>query len=372
MKGNTSDTGMGTGTITTIQFIFAIHGAQLGMGILQIPRFLSEKAGSDAWLAVVFNGLISMLVGLIIIQIMKKNPDLPLPMLFKQYFGKWIGTLLTVIFILFFVSTAIVEILRLGLFVKVWLLPETPNYVILITHMIPAYILISGGLRLLARYSELTFYLSLGLPAIYFFSTVDGNWLYLLPFLQEGLSPVLQGSYETAYSFFGSELALIMYPMLHNKKHASLAMVAGNTLTMLAYLGVTVVCLVFFGPEDIVRFNEPTVNVLKTISFRFIERIEILVFAFYLLIGVRTWMTFLWASAYCIGNVLNRQRDTNTYILIFLSSIVVYAFFFNHTFSQNDEFQNWLGYASLPLAYLFPVLLLGYSWIFDRFRRKMG
>ena len=37
-------------TISLSQFIFIIHGAQVGTGILFLPRTLAEKSGTDGWL----------------------------------------------------------------------------------------------------------------------------------------------------------------------------------------------------------------------------------------------------------------------------------------------------------------------------------
>ncbi|MGR5965169.1 GerAB/ArcD/ProY family transporter [Bacillus cereus] len=36
------------------QFIFIIHSAQVGTGILFLPRTLAEKTGTDGWLVLPF------------------------------------------------------------------------------------------------------------------------------------------------------------------------------------------------------------------------------------------------------------------------------------------------------------------------------
>lgn len=355
--------------ITTMQFIFLIHGTQLGVGMLQIPRVLAEQAGTDGWMAILINWIFSSAIGLLIILIMKRNPEKTLPLLLQSYFGKWAGSLITIVFIIFFTLTAATEILREMLFVKVWLLPETPDYIILLSFAIPGYMILRGGIRVMGRYAELAFFFMLWLPLIYLMPLSDGTWLNLLPIFKEGAGPILDAAIENSYSFFGSEIAFFLYPMLKNKQYASIGIVAGNTLTMAAYMLATIVCFVYFGPDAITRYNEPSVSVLKTVEFRFIERMEIILFAFYLLAVFKTWISFIWAATFSVGQ-LEGKTDHRKYVLLFLVIMVLYTLFFYHTFDQNDTLQKWIGNTSLYLAYAFPVCLYGIVLVNERFRRS--
>ncbi len=77
--------------ITFMQYIFLIHGVQIGVGVLTLPRELAEKAGTDGWIAIIIGWLFSTVASLIIIQIMKKYPNGTILDLLTHYFGKWIG-----------------------------------------------------------------------------------------------------------------------------------------------------------------------------------------------------------------------------------------------------------------------------------------
>lgn len=359
----------GLNEISLMQFIFLIHGAQLGVGMFQIPLNLAKTAGTDGWITLLICWIISTTVGLLVIQVMKKNPDKALPALMKHYFGKWIGSIITILFIIFFTFTASTEILRTMLFVKGWLLPQTPDYVIMVMFAIPGYWISSGGVRSLSRFVELVFYLSLWMPFFYLYQLKEGNWLHLLPLFKEGVEPVMLAIEQCSYSFFGSELAFVFYPMLKKKQLANVGMIAANTLTLMAYLLATLVCFIFFSPDEILRFNEPALSVLKTIEFHFIERLEIILLAFYLLVVYKTWMSFVWSAAFCTSQLWG-HLDYRKYLFLFLSLIVIYTFVFNHEFSLNDEWQKWLGKISLLLSYAFPVCLYAYGLAYDRFRSR--
>ncbi|NOU88705.1 GerAB/ArcD/ProY family transporter [Paenibacillus sp. LMG 31460] len=355
--------------ITTTQYIFLIHGTQIGVGMLQLPRILAETAGTDGWISILISWIISTIVGLIVIQIMKINPEKSFPELLKHYFGKWLGIVLTITFILFFTVTAITELLRSMLFIKAWLLPGTSDYIILASYVIPGYMIARGGIRIIGRYAELAFFLTLVIPLLYLIQLKDGDWHYLLPFFKEGIEPILEATLTTSYQFFGSEIAFLLYPMLQRKQYASIGMVAGNTLTMLAYLLATLVCFIYFSPDEITRYNEPSVSVVKTLEFRFIQRLEILLFAVYLLAILRTWMNFTWAATFSTWQLMGKSVYTRC-LQLFLIMIVLYTVFFSHTFSQNESLQMWTGKASLFISYLFPICLYGYVFVYERFRRS--
>ncbi|WP_051870503.1 GerAB/ArcD/ProY family transporter [Brevibacillus laterosporus] len=61
--------------ISLMQYIFIIHGTQVGIGILTLPRELTEIAGTDGWISILFGGVCSVLTSILITSIMKKHPD---------------------------------------------------------------------------------------------------------------------------------------------------------------------------------------------------------------------------------------------------------------------------------------------------------
>ena len=76
-----------------MQYILMIHGVQMGVGVLTLPRELAEKAGTDGWITIIISWFFTTMAGLIIIQIMKKYPNGTILDLLSHYFGKWIGKL---------------------------------------------------------------------------------------------------------------------------------------------------------------------------------------------------------------------------------------------------------------------------------------
>ncbi len=356
--------------ITLMQYILLIHGMQVGIGVLQLPRLLAEKAGTDGWISLIIGWLISMLVSLVITRIMKFYPEGTLLELLSHYFGRWAGKLAAVVFCAYFFYFFSIVIVRAVLFLKLWILPQTPDATILILLLIPSCLIALGGIRILGRYAELAFYMSLWLPVFYLFPlSVSHHWLHLLPVLKEGWKPVLEATLSTVVSFLGFETAFFLYPFLQKKQSASTGMIIANVLTMVVYLGITIVCFVFFSPDEITQYNEPTLSVLKVTELRFVERMEIVFLAFYLFILSTTAMPMIYLTIFC-SNWLFGTKAFRGHFWVVAAVVLAYVVFFVPTFPQSDKSQVIFGNIALCLCFVFPFVLWFLLWMKTRFARR--
>ncbi|MEH7072318.1 GerAB/ArcD/ProY family transporter, partial [Priestia megaterium] len=48
-----------------MQYIFLIHGIQVGAGVLQLPRIMAEKVGMNGWIPLICGWLLSSAASLI-------------------------------------------------------------------------------------------------------------------------------------------------------------------------------------------------------------------------------------------------------------------------------------------------------------------
>ncbi|WP_409342099.1 endospore germination permease [Paenibacillus sp. MBLB4367] len=345
--------------ITLMQYIFIIHGSQVGIGILQMPRMLAEKAGTDGWIAIGVSWLLSMAVSLLIVQIMAMYPQGTIIDLLDRVFGKWAAKTGALVIAAAFAFATMTVMFRAILFIKAFILPRTADYMLFLLFAIPTYLILSKGVRVLGRYSELVFLILIWMPFFYLFAFPDFHWLYLLPVLKEGWMPVLKAVPDTVTSFDGFEIAFFLYPFLRKKESASAGIVIANTLTMLVYMGITVICFVFFSPEGILDTNEPTLTILKVIEFHFLERLELIFLAFYLFVVSTTWMPFLFWSATAANRLFGITHSNRTLIVLLLAMFVI-LLFHRPYFNENDRWQELYSRFIIGFAYVFPVCLWGY------------
>ncbi|OPA80048.1 hypothetical protein BVG16_04670 [Paenibacillus selenitireducens] len=352
--------------ITFMQYVFLIHGMQVGIGFLTLPRELSLIAGTDGWISIIIGWLSAVIASIFIIQIMKKHPDATLPDLFKIYFGTWIGKLGTMFVVLYFMSVSFLILFSALTIIKVWLLPKTPLVILTVLILIPTYQLIRYGIRSLGRYAEIIFYISIWMIVVLTIPLNDSHWHYLRPVLKEGWYPVLLGVRTTIFSYLGFEIAFWMYPYLKSKQLATRGIILANTLTMTINLIVTIVCFVFFSQQEIVKYNWPTLSLLKVIEPNFLNRWDVIFLSSYVLIISVTWIISIFIVIQNTSNLIGNPKLEPYLLIIFIVLLITAAAFIVWTQSRLTRLTDMLTSCGLILSYAFPVVLWMYTTLFDR------
>ena len=136
---------------------------------------------------------------------------------------------------------------------------------------------------------------------------------------------------QTFFSYIGFASTFILYPFLteqtigicwyYNLEHTDDAQLFIHC-DHLFYL---------FSPDEITDFNQPVINILKSIEFKFIERIEVLFIAFFLLIFSLSWILPMYISVFCTSWVVGKQDHRNhlrwLWLLIAIGTLFLHANF---------------------------------------------
>ncbi|MFD6441779.1 endospore germination permease [Peribacillus sp. NPDC060186] len=359
----------GKNEISLWQYILTISGTQVGFSLLTLPGKVEHIAGTDGLISIVIAWAITTLVSLCIVKIMAKHPEDTLVDVLTRYMGKWIGKAGMVIWIVYSLVAAISLFLSTLLIIQVWVLPQTPSYVLMILLTIPIYMLMRGGVRIISRYEVFVFLFTLWMPFVLSISLKDAHWVYLLPLLKEGWIPIFHTAKTIVASFLGFEFAFVLYPYLNNKKSAAKGIVIANTITLLVYLQVTLVCFVYFGPDGILEFLWPTLSLVMPLHFSFLERLEIVFLSFYLFIFLDSTVPYVFAAMDGINQLLNK-KDWQFPTCIFFFLMVVGLFFYTPSTYQIDALWEWVRISGFYVAYIFPVAFLLYITAFTRWKRR--
>ncbi|USK87231.1 GerAB/ArcD/ProY family transporter [Peribacillus asahii] len=355
--------------ITLRQFILLIHGVQMGVGVLTLPRELAEKAGTDGWMVIIISWFLATMASLIIIQIMKKYPNGTILDLLTHYFGKWIGRVATITFALYFALLAHVVFIREALFIQAWILPRTEVYILILLLSIPSYQIARKNINILGRYSEFVFFMTLWTFIIYLIPLKYAQWLHLLPVLKEGWGPILTTLKTAIFSFIGFEIVFFLYPFLQKKEKASMGVVIANTLSLLAFLMITIGAFAFYSPDEITIYNEPAIEMLKVLEFKFIERLEIVFFSFYLFVMSTTVLPFMFMTVFCTSQLVGKQ-DHSRHLAWFLLIEFAFVVLFPPNFDRNTFLQQVIEQVGMILAFAFPLCLWGYVWVHGLLKRR--
>ncbi|MFB0841248.1 GerAB/ArcD/ProY family transporter [Paenibacillus oleatilyticus] len=350
------------------QFTFTIYKTQIGIGILSLPRDLSETAGMDGWISLLLGWLLAILFSVLIIKVMEKHPEDTLFDIFPKYFGKWLGGAVSVLWILYTAFSATIAMISSIHIIQVWILPNAKEYVLMPLFMIPVYMATKQGVRVIGRFGEFVFLFTLWMPMILFLTLYESNWLNLIPVGQKGWLPILTTVKATMLSFLGFEITFMLYPFLQNKKAAYKGVIYANTISMLVFMLITVLSYVRFSHQVIMEYLYPTLNLLKLIRLPILERFEIIFLAFYLFILFATVIPYLYMSVFGLSR-LTGKKDHVPYLRVYTLIWLVLPFFFVPSFSQITALSKFWGNLGLCAAVIFPVLFWAYQKAFLKLRK---
>ncbi len=143
--------------ITLMQYIILINGVQVGTGVLSLPRVLAEKAGTDGWIAILIGWIFSTISGVFIVKTAARYPEDTIYDILIRLFGKIVGKAFVVIYMMYFAFYSCIVLINAMLYLKGWLLPKTPDYIVIFLFSIPTYFVARNGPSILGRYAELFF-----------------------------------------------------------------------------------------------------------------------------------------------------------------------------------------------------------------------
>ncbi|MGG2063967.1 GerAB/ArcD/ProY family transporter [Bacillus sp. S14(2024)] len=356
--------------ITLMQYIFLINGMQVGTGILSLPRVLAEKAGTDGWIALVIGGVLSITASIFIVKTSQRYPNDTLYDILIRLFGKIVGKGIVVIYMIYFIFYSGIVLVNALLYLKGWLLPKTPDYIIIFLFSIPTFFVARNGIRIIGRYCELAFYMTFWIALFFLIPLRESStWLHFFPLLKDGLGPVLKAVPTTVFTYLGFEIAFFLYPFLQKKQYAIHGIVIANTLSMLFYLFATLVCFAYFSPDSITEFNQPVLNLLKVIEFRFLERFDMVLLAVYLMVVSKVWIPSVYCAVFCSSQLLGKQ-DHSSHVIVLLLCITGFIFWIHPTWNESEIWQQALSKAGIGLTYILPVILWIYSWIYEKYHRR--
>ncbi|GIO08523.1 germination protein [Brevibacillus reuszeri] len=356
--------------ISLFQYIMFISQVQIGIGIMTLPADLAAVASTDGWISIILGWIVANIISLIIIQIMKRQPNETIFDLLIRYFGKWLGIFCCILFIVYCLFVFTITLFAAIHITQTWVLPQTANYFLMILFIIPKHMLARQGVRMLGRYAEYVGISMIIMLPLFFIAMQEGHLIHLLPVLKEGWLPVLKGVKTTVLSYLGFELAFILYPFLRKKQHASAGILIANTITMFVYLLVTIACYIQFNPYQVSTYIWPTLDLFETVEFPFIERIEVVFAAFYLFLISTSGIPYYFTASFGISQLLHVKNHKKV-ILIFSASYIVLSFFYNPTYYQVSTIQNWGGHVGMFISYLFPIFFGLYVVMVDRLQARL-
>lgn len=366
---------MGTAKISPIQLFCLMFIFELGSAIVV---GLGIQAKQDAWLAILLGMVGGMFLFLMYGYFYFQYPKLPLTSYIIKILGKYIGTPLSFVYILYFLYIAARVLRDFGDLLITSTLRVTPLFVVNGLMMLLISYGVYQGIEVIGRTGETIFSIMVLTGLCGLLITIVSGIVKpesLFPFLENGLTPVLKTVFLQTFTFpFGEIIAFTMILPYLNKSHLAkktglyAILASGFVLSMTIVLEITIL-----GPKGVAQSQFPLLETVSKVNIaNFIQRLDILV-VITLILGVfMKIMIFFYAAVAGIADLFRftKQKQWVFCICILSISVVVYSIQMSSNFTEHIEtgIKKVPIYIHLPLQTGIPFIL----FIITLLRKKFG
>lgn len=355
--------------ISSFQLAFLLINAQIGVGIISLPFDAFMKAGGDSWISVILTGVMIQIIILIIWALMIRFPTKNIYGVAESLFGKWIGKTFVLLYCFYFIAVGSAAMARYAYIIKAWMLPITPTWIILVLMAVTAGYIVKDNLQIMVRFFVLSSIVLAGFIGLSAYALKDANITYILPVGKDGVLAALKGIPPSLPSFQGYELLLVVFPFVQAGRQAVLKAVSiANAFVTLFYTFLVVTCLLFFSPEELGLVPEPVLYLIKSFSFKIIERPDLLFTSMWIVLVATTIMNLLYVSSLGLASFANSKKITNcVYLVAFLFFMIAIGFEGKYDIAAFAKMNHKLIFF---FAVAMPVVLLFISILFKKDERE--
>jgi spore germination protein len=358
--------------ITTLQATTILISTIIGVGVLPLPLF-AVRAGETSAPFVTVTGVFLAAFGLFILTYLgMRHPQKTIITYSQDIIGKWLGRILSVFVITFFVVLTSLAAREFGAVVVTAVLRETPLEVTVIVMLLLASISCRNNINVFSYIH--TFYVPMILAPVLIvvaFSLKNANLLYLRPiFIGNDLQGMAAGMLTISSLFQGSFIITMIIPSMKSPKKALKASFWGILISGGLYLLIVIATVAIFGPEEIKQIFWPTLELARTTAVpgNILQRLDIIFLAVWVLAVFTTLFSSYYFTIHSIKELF-RLKDHKM-----LSYFILPFVFFLAMLPQNVlhmyEIIQYIGRAGLLITILYPVLLLTIDFLKSWRRRK--
>ncbi|WP_152392804.1 GerAB/ArcD/ProY family transporter [Paenibacillus guangzhouensis] len=349
--------GIGNRQLTILVILYTI-----GDSILVLPSIVASAAEQDAWISGILGVTIAPLLVVFLYDALRRcYPEMTLIAYSHQILGKWLGMIMSLLFLSYFFITSATYLREVGDFMTSQILHDTPILMVMILFLSVVLMAVRLGLEPMVRSAEVLF------PVLIFMMFI--LILFLLPEIQlkklkpifdGGLKPILEGSIPFIVLPFMEPVAVLMIlPFVSQKNAIRKSLFIGQWIAGSVLIIITFLSLLILGPESTSRNIYPSYILARKINIGdILIRLEaILAVIWFITIFIR-FSLFLYVTALGLAQTL-KINDYRPLVyplglnLIFFSLIMA-----PDTTYYNNLIANYWPFYALTFGFIFPLLLL--------------
>ena len=312
--------------ITPFQYMFTVACFLQSSALLS--SFIAPLTLQDSWLMILFGMVCALPFLLVYSALMKSFPGRNLIQITLAALGKPLGTVVSLLFIWFFLTLSALNLRDFGQFIRQIILVETPIIIVITLCVLLCAYAVSKGLKVVTRYAPIYTLMAILLVVLAILLTLElMDFNHFLPIMAQEPIRYVQGTNVTTTIPFGELVVMLMIgPYVEEgKKRKGVYLLGGFLIgcgTLLAIVGRDIAVLGKVGP----LFALPSFETLRLARVLDLNRMEIL-FAIVLVVLLFFKICVLYyVSVLATAQLLNLKRY-HPLVLMMGALIVGYSFF---------------------------------------------
>jgi spore germination protein AB len=311
--------------------IFLIQNVMIGTTVLALPNRLSSMGYSQWWMPLMF-GILANLVILPMIWLGRNYPQDNLFVIHEKLLGKWLGKIINVFLLMYFVVVIAAVCDRYMQLIQVVALVDRTITGPLILFLLMLIYIVSGGIKSIARFCIMAFFLTIGTLYFLKWGILTGDIRHLQPFFNFNREEFYNAFKKGAMAVGGFELISFYFPYIINQqkvlKHASL----GIWISTLFTFAVTFVSVMYFSEWQLKNVPYPVLDLFKEVELSFIERLDVIGITITVFLILSTAAAYLWVAKKGVDTLHLKTKKYHLYVITAIVFCVV-------QFPLMDEFQ---------------------------------
>jgi len=344
--------------ISTLQTTLLVVSSLVGVGILTLPRTLTEGVGVSGLLNLGFAGITTIIAAVILSKLSQRFQNKNVVEYSQLILGKVPGMLLSLFLAAYFILATSLITRQFTDVIKVFLLRNTPLEVVMIAFLLCVMYLVQHGIQPLARINEAFFpILLVALGLLLIFPVSEFSFDVFKPIFSENMLHVLKLLPAALFSFIGIDIIFFVAPYMEKPKKLVTASVIGIIITIAIYSSVAIVSVGAFGIDATQYVMYPTLTLARYVSFpgAFLERFDALFVAFWIIAVYGTVAVYYYMAGFTITRTLGLRNFKP--IMYALLPIMYITAILPQNITQLSTWTNYLSYIGAGVMLLLPGLL---------------
>lgn len=263
--------------ISANQFLLVVMMFVSGSSILLVPPGVIAVAKQDAWISTAIGTILGVGLCLMYMKLGKMHPQKTLFEFTDFLFGKWLGSAINILYVVFAFMLAGLVLSNVGDFMTTEIMVETPKKYIQLLFLLPVFYAGVLGLETTVRSMEAIFpTLFLMFIAILILLLPQIDTGELMPIFGTGLKPILHGSLIVLnLPYLELVLLLAVFPYL-NSKRGEKAYWIGGIIGGLSLVIYPLLIVMILGQYFAGTMLYPSYSMAKMVDVGdFLQRIEV-------------------------------------------------------------------------------------------------